>query len=324
MLLRAHRLDVTRLAADYSAAIRAELTDNQLAKVQRGDAVANDYIDAGDILNECIAEAAPGCTIADYQSEAVEAERRASESGYRLSRILVACEFSGTVRDAFAACGHAAESCDILPSESPGGIHHQRDVRDILGDGYHLMIAHPPCTYLASCQLWRCKPEHDIPAKTGHPAGWREEQRQEALQFVRDLAAAPIDRACIENPKGCIGTENAAPGFTPTRVQPYEFGHDHSKETYLWLRELPELVRDPADYVEGRDAINNNGTPVKRWANQCDGSGADRTGPSDDRGHKRSAFFAGIARAMAEQWGGLPTRPRAPVTPIGGQMELAL
>lgn len=322
MISRAYRLDVTRLAADYSAAIRAELTDNQLAKVRSGDAVADDYTDAGAILNDCIAEAVPGCTIADYQQEAVEAQRRAVESGYRLSRILVACEFSGTVRDAFTACGHAAESCDILPSESPGGIHHQRDVREILGDGYHLMIAHPPCTYLAASQLWRCQPQHDVPAKTGHPAGWREAQRQEALEFVRDLAAAPIERACIENPKGCIGTENAAPGFTPTLVQPYEFGHDVSKQTYLWLRGLPELERDPAQYIEPR-VIEYRGKPARRWANQSP-CGADSRGPSADRGHQRSRFFAGIARAMAEQWGGIATRARATVTPITGQMELAL
>ncbi len=316
MIARPFRLDVTRLAADYSAAIRATLTDNQLAKVQRGDATANDYTDAGEILNEIIAEAAPGGTIADYQAEAIEAEERASAAGYRLSRVLVACEFSGTVRDAFAACGHAAESCDILPTESPGGIHHERDVREILGDGYHLMIAHPPCTYLAACQLWRCLPEH----AAQHPG--RAAKQAEALEFVRDIAAAPIERACIENPKGCIGTKNAAPGFTPTVVQPYQFGHDHSKETYLWLRELPELVSDPADHVAPRYVTNAKGNRVPRWANQCDGSGADRTGPSADRGHKRSRFFAGIARAMAEQWGGLATRPAAPVVPIGGQLEL--
>ena len=323
-MIRLDRLDVTRLAADYSAAVRAALTDNQLAKVRQGGAVAADYIDTGELLAEAIYEQRPTAeSITDYADEMIAAEQRAADSGYRLSRVLVACEFSGTVRDAFAACGHAAESCDILPSESPGGIHHQRDVREILGDGYHLMIAHPPCTYLAACQLWRCKPQHDVPERTGHPAGWREEQRQEALQFVRDLAAAPIERACIENPKGCIGTENAAPGFTPTLVQPYEFGHDHSKQTYLWLKRLPELVRDPAQFVEGRDEVYR-GKPVKRWANQSP-CGADRMGPSDDRGHERSRFFSGFARAMAEQWGGIAAKiaPRN-VTPITGQLELAI
>ena len=105
-------------------------------------------------------------------------------------------------------------------------------------------------------------------------------------------------------------------------MQPYEFGHDHSKQTYLWLRELPELERDPAQYIEPR-VIEYRGKPAKRWANQSP-CGADRMGPSADRGHQRSRFFAGIARAMAEQWGGLKTRAAATVTPITGQMELAL
>lgn len=315
MIARAYRLDVTRLAADYSAAVRAELTDGQLLNVRNGDAVAADYVDTGELLAEAVALQAPGFeSLTDYADEITEAERRASDSGYHLSRVLVACEYSATVRDAFTACGHAAESCDILPTDNPAGIHHQRDVREILGDGYHLMIAHPPCTYLAACQLWRCQRD---------PA--REAKRQEALQFVRDLAAAPIARACIENPKGCIGTEGAAPGFTPSMVQPYQYGHDVSKQTYLWLRELPELAPDPADYVAPRIVTLANGKTARRWANQCDGSGADRMGPSADRGHKRSRFFAGIARAMAEQWGGLKTRARATVTPITGeQLSLAL
>lgn len=319
---RLNRLDVTRLAADYSAAIRAELTESQLLNVRNGDAVPADYIDTGELLAEAVETQDPHySSLADYADELVEAERRAHSSGYRLSRILVGCEYSGTVRDAFRARGHDAVSCDIIETEAPHGPHLIGDVRDYLGDGWHMGIFHPPCTFIAACQLWRCQPKHDVPAKTGHPAGWREEQRQKGLQFVRDLAAAPIAQKCIENPKSCIGTENAAPGFKQTVVQPYEFGHDHSKETHLWLHELPELVRDPAQFVPGRDAINNAGNPVKRWANQCDGSGADRRGPSATRGHKRSAFFSGIAEAMADQWGGIKlslTAPRAAVT----QLEL--
>ncbi len=316
-MIRLDRLDVTRLAADYSAAVRESLTESQLINVRRGDAVAADYVDTGELLAESVSLQRPGFeSIADYADELVTAEQRASESGYRLSRVLVACEFSGTVRDAFLAAGHAAESCDVLPTESPGGIHHQRDVREILGDGYHMMIAHPPCTYLAACQLWRCQPKHD-------PSGEREAKRQEALEFVRDLAAAPIDRACIENPKGCIGTEGAAPGFTPTMVQPYEYGHDHSKQTYLWLRDLPPLVPNPADYIEPRRETYR-GKPVNRWANQSP-CGADRMGPSDDRGHERSRFFSGIARAMAEQWGGIAAKVApANVAPIAAGEQLAL
>ena len=315
MIARLHRLNVTRLAADYSAAVREALTDNQLAKVRAGDAEAADYIDTGELLAESVYLQDPGCaSICDYDDELIEASRRAEAAGFRLSRVLVACEFSGTVRDAFAARGHAAESCDIIPTEAPGGIHHQRDVREIMNDGYHMMIAHPPCTYLAACQLWRCQPKHD-------PSREREAKRQEALQFVRDLAGADVERSCIENPKGCIGTENAAPGFVPQLVQPYEFGHDYSKETYLWLDGLPELAKDPAQFVPGRDAISNTGKRVKRWANQCDGSGADRRGPSANRGHERSRFFSGIAAAMADQWGGIVRKieaTRATVT----QLEL--
>lgn len=318
-IARAYRLDVTRLAADYSQDIREHLTADQLANVRNGDAVAADYTDTGEAMAQAVALQVPGfASLADYADEMREAEERATASGFRLSRILVACEYSGTVRDAFAACGHSAESCDILPSESPGGIHHQRDARELLGDGYHLMIAHPPCTYIAACQLWRCQPKHD-------PSGQREAKRQEALQLVRDFAGAPIERKVIENPKSCIGTENAAPGFIPQMIQPYQFGHDHSKQTYLWRTpNLPELEANPADYVAPRDAVSNSGKPCKRWANQCDGSGADRMGPSADRGHKRSAFFSGIARALAEQYGGIATRPAATVTPITAGAQLAL
>ena len=321
-VIRLDRLDVTRLAADYSAACRDWLSEDQLAKVRSGDAVAADYIDNAQAMAEAVWTQRPGASLADYGEEIHGAQQRAEASGYRLHRILIACEFSGTVRDQFTAMGHSAESCDIIASESPGGIHHIRDARELLGDGYSMMIAHPPCTYIAACQLWRCQPKHDIRAKTGHADGWRKEQQDKALELVRDFAAAPIAQVCIENPKSCIGTENAAPGFDPQMVQPYQYGHDHSKQTYLWRKELPELVADPADYIEPRDAVSNTGKPCKRWANQCDGSGADRLGPSADRGHKRSAFFSGIGRAMAQQWGGIKSTvtsaPRATVT----QLEL--
>lgn len=314
-IARLDRLDVTRLAADYSAAVRDWLTDDQLLNVRAGTACAADYIDNAEAMAEAVNLQRPGASLADYGDEIHGAQQRAERSGYRLQRILVACEFSGTVRDAFTALGHSAESCDIIPSDSPGGIHHVRDVREILGDGYSMMIAHPPCTFIAACQLWRCQPKHD-------PSRQREAKRQEALQFVRDLAAAPIERAAIENPKSCIGTENAAPGFLPQMVQPYEYGHDHSKQTYLWRRDLPELVADPADYIAPRDAVSNSGKPCKRWANQCDGSGADRMGPSADRGHKRSAFFSGIAAAMAAQWGGIVTPPTSAPRATVTQLEL--
>lgn len=316
MIITLPRLDVTRLAADLSQSVREALTANQLAKVQRGDAIAQDYTDTGELIAEAVYLQMPHAeSIADFGDEIAVAEQRASGSGYRLSRILIACEFSGTVRDAFAARGHSVMSCDTLPTESPGS-HYQGDVRDILTDGWHMMIAHPPCTYLAACQLWRCLPKH----AAKHPG--RAQKKVEALEFIEELMAAPIDRWALENPKGAIGTQIRP---CDDKLQPYEFGHDHSKETHLWLNHLPALVRDPAQFIPGRDAISNTGKAVKRWANQCDGSGADRMGPSPDRGHKRSRFFAGIADAMAAQWGGITETLTAPISahPIG-QLELAL
>lgn len=316
MIATLHRLDVTRLAADYSQSVREALTSNQLDKVRRGDAVAHDYVESGELLVEAVYLQQPHAeSIADLGAELVEAEQRASASGYWLSRILVGCEFSATVRDAFAARGHDVTSCDLLPSDNPNGKHYMGDVRDILTDGWHMAIMHPVCTYIAACQLWRCQPKHD-------PSREREAKRQEALQFVRELGEAPIERMCVENPKSCIGTEGVLPGFVSQMVQPHHYGHDYSKETYLWRRDLPELVSDPANHIEGRDAINNAGNPVKRWANQCDGSGADSRGPSATRGHERSKFFTGIADAMADQWGGIARRmSTAKVLPMG---QLAL
>lgn len=207
-------------------------------------------------------------------------------------------------------------SCDILASDNPAGQHHIGDVREVLSDGWHKMIAHPPCTYIAACQLWRCLPKH----AAKHPG--RAAKQVEALEFVRDLGSAPIGEIVVENPKSCIGTAGVLPGFISQMVQPNQFGHDHSKETYLWRKNLPALVADPADYIEPRIVTLANGKTAKRWANQCDGSGADRLGPSPDRGHKRSKFFSGIAEAMADQWGGIrKSLSTAKVLPIK-QLEL--
>jgi len=316
MIERLHRLDVTRLAADFSAAVRAAHSEAELQAIRDRNAKetdasidhVHDFTDANDLMAEAIncqwsglADFTGGdWSWSDFAPEIEDAWQRAKAASFRLSRILIGCEFSGTVRDAFAARGHSVMSCDVLPTEAPGP-HYQGDVREILNDGWHMAIMHPPCTFIAACQLWRCQPKHD-------PSRTREANRLLALDFVRDLGEAPIDRMCVENPKSCIGTAGVLPGFESQRVQPYQFGHDHSKETYLWRRDLPELLADPADFVEGRDAINTAGKPVKRWANQCDGSGADRTGPSADRGHKRSKFFAGFAEAMADQWGGIAAK----------------
>lgn len=194
-------------------------------------------------------------------------------------RVLVACEFSGVVRDAFIALGHEAMSCDLLPTESQGP-HYQGDVRDILGDGYDLMIAHPDCTYLCSSGLhWNKR----VPG--------REEKTLQALEFVRELMAAPIPRIAIENPVGRIGTAiRKADQF----IQPYEFGHDASKRTGLWLKNLPKLKA--TGYVQPR-VVNGR----ERWGNQTD-SGQNRHGPSDDRWKLRAITYGGIAKAMATQW----------------------
>lgn len=205
-------------------------------------------------------------------------------------RVLVACEFSGVVREAFRALGHDAVSCDLLPSEQPGP-HRQCDVREILAEGWDLMIAHPPCTYLCASGLhWnvrrpgrRYKIEPEV----------RAQLTEEALAFVRELLAAPIERIALENPVGRIGT-----AIRPADqiIQPYQFGHDASKATCLWLKNLPPLT--PTAFVPPRMV---NGKP--RWGNQTD-SGQNRLGPSADRWALRSITYPGIADAMAAQWGG--------------------
>lgn len=195
-------------------------------------------------------------------------------------RVLVACEYSGTVRDAFIARGHDAMSCDLLPTDVPGP-HYQGDVFDIINDGWDLMVAHPPCTYLCSSGLhWNKR----VPG--------RQELTEEALEFVRRLMAAPIKRIAIENPIGCIGTRIRKADQT---IQPWQFGHDASKATCLWLNGLMPLR--PTEIVEPRIVDGK-----KRWGNQTD-SGQNRLPPSDDRWKIRSETYSGIARAMAEQWG---------------------
>lgn len=195
-------------------------------------------------------------------------------------RVLVACEYSGTVRDAFIARGHDAMSCDLLPTDVPGP-HYQGDVFDIIDDGWDLMVAHPPCTYLCSSGLhWNKR----VPG--------RQELTEEALEFVRRLMDAPIKRIAIENPIGCIGTRIRKADQT---IQPWQFGHDASKATCLWLNGLMPLR--PTDIVEPRIVGGK-----KRWGNQTD-SGQNRLPPSEDRWKIRSETYSGIARAMAEQWG---------------------
>lgn len=193
--------------------------------------------------------------------------------------VLVACEYSGTVRDAFIAAGHFAMSCDLLPTDVPGP-HYQGDVFDIIDQGWDLMIAHPPCTYLCSSGLhWnKRRPE-------------RAQQTEDALRFVQRLMAADIMKIAIENPIGCIGTRIRPADQT---IQPWQFGHDASKATCLWLKNLPPLRH--TQVIEPR-VVNGK----KRWANQTD-SGQNRLPPTADRWKIRSETYNGIALAMAQQW----------------------
>lgn len=184
-------------------------------------------------------------------------------------KILIACEYSGRVRDAFIAAGHDAMSCDLLPTESPGP-HYQGDVADILGDGWDMMIAHPPCTHLAV-------------SGARHFAAKRADGRQqEAVNFFMMLARAPIPRIAIENPVCIMSTVWRRPDQI---IQPWQFGHGETKATCLWLKNLPPLL--PTDIVAGRvDRIH-------------------KLPPSADRWKLRSTTYSGIATGMAAQWGKL-------------------
>ena len=184
-----------------------------------------------------------------------------------MPRVLVACEFSGAVRDAFARRGWDAWSCDLLPSESPGQ-HHQGDVSKILGDGWDLLIAHPPCTHLAVSG-----------------ARWfhlKQEEQAEALAFVRLLLDAPVPKIALENPVSIISSRIRKPDQV---IQPWQYGHGEVKATCLWLKNLPPLR--PTQIVDGR---------VPR---------VHMMPPSPNRWKLRSMTYLGIAEAMADQWGKL-------------------
>ncbi len=194
-------------------------------------------------------------------------------------KILVACEYSGIVRDAFAAKGHDAWSCDILPTESPGN-HFQGDVLEHLDKGWDLMIAHPPCTHLAvSGARWF----------TEGKKPWS--LQEEALNFVRKLLDAPIDKIALENPVSVISTKIRKPNQI---IQPFEYGHDVTKKTCLWLKNLPNLK--PTKIVKP-DIVLVNGKKMSRMHYESFKL------PSKERSKVRSKFYTGIAEAMADQWG---------------------
>lgn len=180
-------------------------------------------------------------------------------------RVLIACEFSGVIRDAFRNLGHDAWSCDLLPSESPGP-HYQCDVRTILESGWELMIACPPCTHLAVSG-----------------ARWFREKKVEqkmALDFVQFLLDAPIEHIALENPVSVISSRIRKPDQI---IQPWQFGHGETKRTCLWLKNLPALL--PTKIVAGREQ--------RVW----------KMSPGPERWKERSRTYSGIAAAMASQWG---------------------
>jgi len=180
-------------------------------------------------------------------------------------KVLVACEFSGIVREAFRAKGHDAWSCDLLPTEIPGQ-HIQGDILLVLNDNWDMMIAHPPCTHLAvSGARW---------------FKFKKQEQAEALEFVGLLLNADIEKIALENPVSIISTYYRKPEQI---IQPWQFGHGETKTTCLWLKNLPLLK--PTSVVEGREQ--------KIW----------RMPPSKDRGKLRSITYPGIAKAMADQWG---------------------
>ena len=181
-----------------------------------------------------------------------------------MKRILVACEFSGRVRDAFIKNGCDAISCDLLPTDQPGP-HYQGDVLDILDDGFDLMVAHPSCQHLAvSGARW---------------FKYKQKEQAEALDFVRRLLDADIPQICLENPVSIISSRIRKPDQI---IQPYEYGHGETKKTCLWLKNLPKLK--PTNVVDGREPRIHN------------------LPPSKDRGKIRSLTYQGIADAIGEQW----------------------
>lgn len=197
-------------------------------------------------------------------------------------KVLVACEFSGVVRRAFAARGHDAWSCDLLPAEDRSNKHIVGDARDILGDGWDLlMVAHPPCTRLTNSGVrWLSVP----PPGRSKADLWRE--LDEGAALFSDFWNAPIDRIAIENPVMHRHAKARIVNYRPPAqsIQPWQFGHGETKRTCLWLKGLPPLV--PTNIVAGREARVH------------------RMPPGPDRWRERSRFFSGIADAMADQWAG--------------------
>lgn len=212
-------------------------------------------------------------------------------------KVLVACEFSGSVRDWFTQMGHDATSCDLLPGDRPGK-HYQGDVFDIINDGWDLMVAHPPCTYLTvTGNRWFYHPDDkDLPydERRPHPRfPNRRQDRVDGINFFMALANAPIDKIAIENPIGIMSTVWRKPDQI---IHPWQFGHEASKSTCLWLKNLPLLK--PTNIVDkGEFVTYKSGKRMTKW--YADAAKHDPI----TREKIRNTTFDGIARAFAEQWG---------------------
>lgn len=193
-------------------------------------------------------------------------------------KVLVACEYSGIVREAFASKGHDAWSCDLLPTDKPSDKHIQGDVLEIINNDWNLIIAHPPCTHLS----------------VSGAARWAEKvadgRQQAAIKFVEDIWNANCPFIAIENPVGALSTRSKL-GKASQYIQPYEFGHAEQKKTGLWLKGLPKLI--PTDVIDVSNLPDNQRQRLHYLP------------PSKDRWKIRSTTFQGIADAMADQWGNL-------------------
>jgi len=193
-------------------------------------------------------------------------------------KVLVACEYSGIVREAFASKGHDAWSCDLLPTDQPSAKHIQGDVLEIINNDWNLIIAHPPCTHLS----------------VSGAARWAEKvadgRQQAAIKFVEDIWNADCPFIAVENPVGALSTRSKL-GKASQYIQPYEFGHAEQKKTGLWLKGLPKLI--PTDVIDVSNLPDNQRQRLHYLP------------PSKDRWKIRSTTFQGIANAMADQWGNL-------------------
>lgn len=254
-------------------------------------------------------------------------------------RVLIACETSGVIRRAFQEIGHYAVSVDLLPSQddapmSENGGHVQSDMFEFIdkNPGWDLLIAHPDCTYLTVAAEWCYKDPSEINKKLDPKKLYGESRKQarlRAVEFVKKIMALPIEKIAIENPwfnKLQTMIDSTEFGFrtkkATQKIQPFEYGHDASKATGLWLKNLPNLKPNISDYIEPRyvccgevldvDLVGLHGcpnclgdrNPLPRWGNQTD-SGQNRLPPTKDRWQLRANTYEGWAKAMAEQWGNI-------------------